>query len=390
MVDRCLGRGRENVKKEMEIFQSRLLSALKSYQKEQSRFKDCYIEWLPKRNFTLEKLETISKNIDKCHEKTNLASAVGTAASIIGGVGTIAGLALSPATLGVSMGFSMLSFGGGLTRVGSFVKEKVTSNNFIKDAQIVCLEDISKTREILQIGENMLKRDEDLDKLLEEVKNWACDLTRMLVDVKSSQAANLAKNILALTAEFQFLLIQGGDCIIDALNIVNKMFSIIGGKQNGNLNYVIKCMRRRKGSMGSIKQNHVLSDDFAFLNPTLGFQRMMIEGKNMTSVIDKIRNTTTLSRQLPQSLKDFYSTVKLWVFPSTSANCTSSVLKEIAHGGGLVSSAFVVLDTYCLVKIFQNIEGGSKTEQGEKLWELHDKLLREKKIIEEVYTSLTS
>ncbi|XP_076357487.1 uncharacterized protein LOC143250585 [Tachypleus tridentatus] len=241
---------------------------------------------------------------------------------------------------------------------------------------------------MLKIGENVLKRDEDLGKLLEEVKNWACDLTRMLVDVKTSQAANLAKKILALTAEFQFLLIQEGDYIIDALNILSKMFSIIGGNQHMNLNLIIKHMSKRKGSVKNIKQNHILSDDLAFLNHTLGFQRMMVEGKNMITIIDRIKDTTTLSKRLQETLKNVYSTVKLWAFPSTSTNCTSSLLKEIALGGGLVSSAFVALDTYCLVKIIQNMKGGSKTEQAEKPHELHDKLLTEKRIIEEVYMSL--
>ena len=115
-------------------------------------------------------LNTIADGLDKFNKKTKIAQITGGSTSAIGGVATIAGLALAPVTFGTSLIVTAVGLGvataGGLTSAGAGISNQVNNSmdrkkveKIVEDYQVKMV-DLNKCLKFVKQGiENLRKFD---------------------------------------------------------------------------------------------------------------------------------------------------------------------------------------------------------------------------------------
>ena len=129
-----------------------------------------FIEWIPKRKHTREKLQELATNLHKHHTNVNISTITGASMGTVGGILSIAGLIAAPFTLGVGIVISLVGAGiggaGGLVMSGSKVTELILTKLGLKEVQ----EAIDEDREACT----------QLQEKLEALKNFISTLAEFL------------------------------------------------------------------------------------------------------------------------------------------------------------------------------------------------------------------
>lgn len=113
-------------------------------------------------------LNTIADNLDRFNKKTKIAQITGGSTSAIGGVATIAGLALAPVTFGTSLIITAVGLGvataGGLTSAGAGISNQVNNSLDRKKVEKIVedyqekMADINKCMTFIKQGIENLRR----------------------------------------------------------------------------------------------------------------------------------------------------------------------------------------------------------------------------------------
>ncbi|XP_076004490.1 apolipoprotein L1 isoform X2 [Genypterus blacodes] len=159
-------------------------------------------------------LNAIADGLDKFNKKTKIAQITGGSTSAIGGVATIAGLALAPITMGTSLIITAVGLGvataGGLTSAGAGISNQVNNS--------------MDRKKVEKIVEDYQEKITDLNKCLKFIKQGIENLHRFdLLRMKSS-AYN--QDFPALTASFYEDGAMAGKAILINANEIMRVVQI--------------------------------------------------------------------------------------------------------------------------------------------------------------------
>eukprot|EP00079_Xenopus_tropicalis_P030289 XP_012826103.1 PREDICTED: apolipoprotein L3-like [Xenopus tropicalis] len=126
-------------------------------------------------------LRTIADGIDTFHKNATIASVFGSSVGIVGGITTIAGLALAPVTFGASLPVAMAGVGvataGGITGAASSIADTANIRK--------------KGKRVEKIIQTVQLDIEQLEKLLESINNDIEDMKRQM-GVKDADIARVS------------------------------------------------------------------------------------------------------------------------------------------------------------------------------------------------------
>ncbi|KAF0046653.1 hypothetical protein F2P81_000286 [Scophthalmus maximus] len=159
-------------------------------------------------------LNGIADSLDKFNKKTKIAQITGGSTSAVGGVATIAGLALAPVTMGVSLIVTAVGLGvataGGLTSAGAGISNQVNNS--------------MDRKKVEKIVEDYQEKMVDLNKCLKFVKQGIENLRRFdLIKIKKS-AYN--RDFPALTSSFYEDGAMAGKAILVNANEIMRVVQI--------------------------------------------------------------------------------------------------------------------------------------------------------------------
>ncbi|PFX25542.1 Apolipoprotein L3 [Stylophora pistillata] len=104
-----------------------------------------FLQWIPKRKHTREKLQELATNLHEHHRNVNISTITGASMGTVGGVLSIAGLIAAPFTFGAGLVVSLVGAGiggaGGLVMSGSKVIELILTKLGLKEVQEAIDED---------------------------------------------------------------------------------------------------------------------------------------------------------------------------------------------------------------------------------------------------------
>ena len=137
--------------------------------------------WIPLREQTIADVEIVTKDLIKHHRNVNVSRITGSAASIGGSIVAIVGFALTPVTLGVSLGLSIAGIGvavaGGATAVGASIADTVIERHNIKGIQKKLDDDLERLK--------------DLNSMALKLNNIVNETTRQSSDLKKKEVLGL-------------------------------------------------------------------------------------------------------------------------------------------------------------------------------------------------------
>ena len=113
-----------------------------------------FVQWIPIRRRTLERLEELATKLHEHHRNVNIATITGASMGTVGGILSVAGLITAPFTFGAGIIVSLVGAGiggtGGLAMSGSKVVEKILEKLRLKDVQLAIEEDHTACVELQQ------------------------------------------------------------------------------------------------------------------------------------------------------------------------------------------------------------------------------------------------
>lgn len=124
------------------------------------KFVEVFCTWFPQRNESIALIRTIGTKIDKVHKQANISNAVGGSAAVVGGGMAVAGICLTPVTLGTSAialtgGGLVLGAAGSMTGVGATIADLVIRGKNKKQAMTLLNADREQTLLLARIAERI-------------------------------------------------------------------------------------------------------------------------------------------------------------------------------------------------------------------------------------------
>ena len=125
----------------------------------QRKFTEAVRQWLPVRIRTIQEIRDTANKLQEHHRNVNISRITGSSASIAGSVMAIVGFALTPVTLGASIGLSAAGIGiavaGGATVAGASVADVFIEKSNVKDVQNRLDRDFKQVKAIQGIAERI-------------------------------------------------------------------------------------------------------------------------------------------------------------------------------------------------------------------------------------------
>ena len=139
------------------------------------RYQRAVAEWVPLRQQSIENVQKIVEELPKHHKNVNISRITGSAASIGGSIVAIVGFALTPVTLGASLGLSIAGIGvavaGGATAVGASIADTVIERHNIKGIQNKLDDDFKKLKELNDLAEELKRIVEETERQCPTLKS---------------------------------------------------------------------------------------------------------------------------------------------------------------------------------------------------------------------------
>ncbi len=138
----------------------------------QEKIRKAIREWIPTRELTIKNIEDIIKKLIVCRRDVNIARIVGSTVSIGGTLMSIVGFALTPVTLGASIGIAAggiaIATAGGITVAGASLADVIIQKTNVTDTQKQLTHDNEELEKLAQL---QCKLKEIIDEMGEKCTN---------------------------------------------------------------------------------------------------------------------------------------------------------------------------------------------------------------------------